>query len=149
MKASWPGVVVDNREQKPYHFPQFEVKTLATGDYSIVGLEDRIAIERKSGPDAYASLGKGRARFERELERLAQFDYAAIVIESSLKGFLQPPAFSRLYPKAAVNSLIAWSIKYGVHVFFADDRRHANALTCQLLEKFYRYHQEKTDAKSE
>jgi len=132
---------VDRREQRPYRFPRFEVKTLATGDYSLVGLEDRIAIERKTKKDAYASIGRHRARFERELERLSRFDYAAIVIESSLPEFLHPPPFSRLHPKAAVNSLIAWTVKYHVGVFFAGDRRHGRALTRQLLEKYWRYHQ--------
>ena len=49
-------VAIDTREQKPYRFPRSEVKTLASGDYSVVGLEDRIAIERKTKEDAYSSL---------------------------------------------------------------------------------------------
>jgi hypothetical protein len=85
-------------------------------------------------------LGRGRARFEPELQRLAQLDYAAVVIEASLQDFLDPPAFSRLSPKAAVHSLIAWSVKYRVHVFFAGDRRHAKAVTLGLLEKYWAYH---------
>ena len=72
-------VAIDTREQKPYRFARSEVKTLASGDYSIVGLEDRIAIERKTKEDAYSSLGQGRARFERELQRLSRFDYAGRV----------------------------------------------------------------------
>jgi len=139
-------VAIDTREQKPYRFPRSEVKTLATGDYSIVGLEDRVAIERKTKEDAYSSLGQGRARFERELERLSRFDYAAIVVESSLRDFLQAPAFSRMNPKAATNSIIAWSVKYRVCVFFAGDRPHGNALTRQLLEKYWRYHSGGGDA---
>ncbi len=140
-------VAVDTREQKPYRFPKSEVKTLATGDYSIIGLEERIAVERKTKTDAYASLGQGRARFKRELERLSQFEYAAIVIEASLPDFLQVPAFSRMNPKAAVNSLIAWSVRYHVHLFFAGDRRHGHALTRQLLEKYLRYHDGDTDVR--
>lgn len=132
-------VAIDTREQKPYRFARSEVKTLASGDYSIVGLEDRVAVERKTKQDAYSSLGLGRARFERELQRLARFDYAAIVIETSLPDFLQAPGFSRMNPRAAARSLIAWSVKYRVCVFFAGDRRHGNALTRQLLEKFWRY----------
>ena len=93
-------VAIDTREQKPYRFPRSEVMTLATGDYSVVGLEDRIAIERKTKEDAYSSLGQGRARFERELQRLSRFDYAAIVIETSLPEFLQAPAFSRMNPRS-------------------------------------------------
>lgn len=135
-----PVVVVDTREQRPYRFPRWERRTLASGDYSLVGLEDQVAIERKTKADAYASLGRGRARFERELGRLARLDYAAVVIEASLPDFLQAPAFSRLNPRAAVRSLIAWAVKYRVGVFFAGDRRHGRALTWGLLEKYWRYH---------
>ncbi len=111
-------VVVDSREQQPYRFPGAVVKGLPTGDYSILGLENRVAIERKSKADAYGSLGSGRARFEKELQRLSKLDYAAIVIESTLAEFLEAPAFSQMNPSAAVNSIIAWSVKYRVCVFF-------------------------------
>jgi len=141
-------VAIDTREQKPYRFARSEVKTLASGDYSIVGLEDRIAVERKTKQDAYSSLGQGRARFERELQRLSRFDYAAIVIETSLPDFLRAPAFSRMNPRAAARSMIAWSVKYRVCVFFAGDRRHGNALTWQLLEKFWKYRNGGPDAGS-
>ena len=141
-----PIIVVDTREQKPYRFRHAQVKTLATGDYSIVGLEDRIAIERKTASDLLASLGRGRARFERELQRLSTLDYAAIVVESSLKQLLEPQPYSRMNPKSATNSIISWSVKYRVPVFFADDRRHGQALTHALLNKYWRYHQRGPDA---
>jgi len=133
-------IAVDTREKYPYVFPQSQRKKLATGDYSIIGLEDKIAIERKTKEDAYSSLGQGRARFERELERLSKFDYAAIVIEASLPDFLQAPAFSQMNPRAAANSIIAWSVKYRVCVFFAGDRQHGSALTRRLLEKYWKYY---------
>jgi ERCC4-type nuclease len=140
MKQECPYVVaVDTREQRPYRFPRSAVKTLATGDYSIIGFEDRLAIERKTKKDAYSSLGRGRARFRREFERLSRLSYAAVVVEASLTDFLHAPAFSRMSPKAALKSILAWSVKYRVNVFFACDRRHGNALTCQLLEKCWRY----------
>ena len=132
-------VAVDTREQRPYRFPRFEVKTLSTGDYSIVGLEDRVAIERKTKSDAYSSIGRGRARFNREFERLSQLSYAAVVVEASLTDFLQSPAFSCMNPRTALKSILSWSVKYRVTVFFACDRRHGNALTRQLLEKCWRY----------
>lgn len=141
-------VAIDTREQKPYRFKHSEVKTLPTGDYSIVGLEEQVAVERKHKADAYASLGQGRARFERELERLAAFDYAAIVVETTLPDFLTAPPFSQMNPKAAMNSLVAWSVKYRVCVFFAGDRAHGNALTYRLLEKYWRYRQELAEKRS-
>lgn len=137
-----PVIVIDTREQRPYEYPGAEVKTLPTGDYSLVGLEDRIAIERKTKTDAYGSLGRGRARFRREVERLAELDYAAIVVEATVPGFLCRPSHSLMNPRAAIGSLLAWSVRYRVPVFFAGDRDHAQALTRKLLENFHKYHGE-------
>ncbi len=132
-------IAIDTREQRPYEYPGAERKTLPTGDYSIVGLEDQVAIERKSKTDAYGSLGQGRARFRRELERLAEFDYAAIVVEDSVPGFLRRPSHSKMNPRSAIGSLLAWSVRYRVPVFFAGDRAHGQALTHKLLQMYHKY----------
>ena len=137
--------VIDDRERLPYDLSPAITRRLATGDYSLVGCEHRIAIERKTHADAYGSLsGRARDRFQRELVRLGALEYGAIVIEASLHELLVPARFSRLHPRAAITSLLAWSVRYGVHVFFAGDREHAMATTRQLLEKFARYHCEPT-----
>ena len=133
-------IAIDTREQRPWTFPVSQRVTLASGDYSIVGFEHRIAIERKSKPDAYSSLGRGRERFEREWARLGELDYAAVVIEASLINFLQPPPRCQLHPRAAVGTLASWSVRYGVHVVFADDRRHAAAWALKVLTKFWEQH---------
>lgn len=142
-------IVVDTREQQPYAFAGAVTKTLPSGDYSIVGLEDKVAIERKSKTDAYGSLGHGRARFRREVERLAGFDYAAIVVEDTLQGFLQRPAHSKMSPRAAISSLLAWSVRYHIVVFFGGDRDHSRALTRKLLQFYWRYHQEELHERGE
>lgn len=147
-KADELIIAVDTREQLPYCFPRYELKSLKAGDYSLVGFEDRIAIERKTKVDAYGALGRGRARFRREMERLAAFEYAAVVIEASLADFLDPPPFTRMRPKAAVNTLIGWSVKYHVFVFFAGNRVHGKAVTYRLLEKFQRYERERQRKRS-
>ena len=138
-------IAIDTREQRPYEYPGAEVCTLSSGDYSIVGLIDQVAIERKTKADAYCSLGQGRARFRRELERLALFDYAAIVVEDSLPGFLHRPPYSKMNPRSAIGSLLAWSVRYRVPVFFAGDRAHGQALTHKLLEKYFKYRGEVQD----
>ncbi len=139
-------IVIDTREQHPYRFEGAVTKALKSGDYSVLGLEDRITVERKTKEDAYASLGAGRTRFEKELMRLSGFDYSAIVIESSLADFLQAPAFTKMNPKAAMNSLVSWSVKYKVFVFFASDRRHAKALVYRILQKYWK-HRSENDAR--
>jgi DNA excision repair protein ERCC-4 len=137
-----PVVVIDTREQRPYWFPRSVVRTLRSGDYSIEGHEDEVAIERKSKADAYGTIGGGRDRFRREIERLARYDFAAIVVESSLPDFLKPPPHSQLHPHAAIGTLLGWCVRYRLPVLFAGDREHAQAATHHLLRKFAFYAQE-------
>ena len=131
-------VVIDTREQLPYEFEDSITRTLQTGDYSLFGYEDQITVERKTKADAYGTIGKGRTRFIKELERLREIDYSAIVVEASLTNFVEPPRFSQLNPKSAINSLLAWSIRYGVHIYFADNRVMGNLLTLRILERYWK-----------
>lgn len=130
-------IAIDSREHLPYEFSPAERVTLPTGDYSIVGLADRVAVERKRPEEIFQCVGRERRRFENELRRLAALEYAAVVIEGPLRSLLAP-RWSRVRPKSAINSLIAWSIRHGVHVWFADDRELARAMTYRILQKFWR-----------
>lgn len=143
--AKMPPIVIDTREQRPYQFAGAVVKTLKSGDYSLLGFEDYVAVERKSTVDAYGCLGRRRARFRRELERLGRMDYSAVVIEDSLRGFLRPPAFSRVNPRMAIGLLVEWAVRYRVPVFFAGDREHGRALTRKLLRNYWNWHREVRD----
>lgn len=98
------AVLVDHREGLPYTFADLPAKKrwkgrlfvscettyLRTGDYTIAGYEDRFAIERKSLEDLYATLGQDRQRFEAELERLNEMEFAAVVIEATLREIWRP-----------------------------------------------------------
>ena len=130
-------IITDSRERTPYKFKNSITRKLNTGDYSIEGFEYQVCVERKTKIDAYGTFGKGRARFIKELQRMSEFEYSAIVIESSLSDFLIPPPFSMLNPKSAIQSLIAWSIRYNVHIFFADNREMGMKLTKSILEKYF------------
>ncbi len=146
-------VAVDSREQAPFAFRAvtgdrgrvLEVVTcvegLKTGDYSISGLEDAIAVERKSKADLYGTVGRGRARFERELSRLAAMEAPAIVLECDLSALLHPPARSRVHPSSVLNSLIAWSVRHRIPVWPCPGRRFAELLTYRLLHHFWREHE--------
>jgi len=41
-------------------------------------------------------------------------------------------------PHSAIMSLVAWSIRYGVCIYFADNRAYGNWLTFRILEKFWK-----------
>ena len=137
-------IVVDTRENLPYTFasiappPLIEVGTLASGDYSLKGLTDKVAVERKSLIDAFGTFGAGRDRFERELERLAQLRFAAVVIERDFDTIVKrPPARSRLKPKTVIRSMAAWAIRHGVHFYWMPNRAAAEKWTYILLERFW------------
>lgn len=137
-------IVVDTREQTPYTFAWCGDgivtvrKKLYAGDYSIEGHEDVVAVERKTHADAYGSLGRGRARFHREIDKLANYQYAAIVIECDLRTFLEPPPDSMLSPKAAINTLISWDVRFGVRPVFAGNRKLAEVYAYRILQKFHK-----------
>jgi ERCC4-type nuclease len=143
-------VAVDNREQAPFRFQNFhsdadkryrplivrtKKKTLRTGDYSIVGMEHLVTVERKSLVDAYGTFGADRKRFERELERMTEFQHAAVVIEASWSAIIgSPPPHSKLLPKTVYRSVIAWSQRYGVHFWDCPSRSFAERTTFRILE---------------
>ena len=56
--------IIDSREQTPLDLSPLQIVrgTLATGDYSVVGLEHVVAIERKSAEDMLACIGRERER---------------------------------------------------------------------------------------
>ena len=78
-------IVVDTREKKPIIVPEF-VKTvkkaLNPGDYSILGYENRIAIERKSIDD-YISCASGFTHLSSQLQRLKELEVKILLITSA------------------------------------------------------------------
>lgn len=143
-------LVIDTREQLEYSFddvidpvtgePLRTTRTaLIAGDYSLFGHEHAFAIERKSAADAYSTFSSGRARFERELDRAAGFEYFAILVEASMDGLLTPPPHvQHVKPGTVLNSLISWSIERGVFVWFACNREIGRTTVLRLAEKFWR-----------
>ncbi len=143
-------IIVDSREQCPYTFtgPAYEaatveVGTLATGDYSLAGFESLIGIERKSLADLTGTLTTGRDRFSRECDRGRGLQYFGLVVEASLEDVRQHNYRSKMSPKALIQSLASFSVKYGLHVHFCGTREGAEYICYSLLEKFL-IHQQRT-----
>lgn len=149
----FPGVVlIDTREQSPLPFQNIddwdEIPTayvaLRTGDYSLKGHESRVAIERKSVADFYGSIGADRDRFKREMERLSEFDYAAVVIEGDPR--FEKSETCQMPAKTATHTMLSWSIRYGVHFWPCINRRHAELTTFHLLRHWLRQELERVAA---
>lgn len=152
-------VVVDSREQQPYKFTKISadqkdgggrtriksvVGTLDSGDYSLEGYENEIAIERKSLADFFGTLGQGRERFLKELQRLDEgYQFAAVVVESEWSEILQGYRHSRLSPKTIYRSVVAWGFRYPrVRWWFVAGRGMGEVTTFRLLERYYKEHLE-------
>ena len=88
-------VIRDTREQEGYHFGEFGAcagmidQKLDTGDYSIIGLEDKICIERKGCVEELAqNLGSKKSTFLREIDRMDAFPHKYMILEFSLDDLL-------------------------------------------------------------
>ena len=144
-----PTIVIDTREQLPYEFQtEARIATLKTGDYSLKGVEKLIAIERKSVDDLIGCLTKDRRRFERELYRGRSLDYFALVIESTLGDIAIGRYRSDMKPAAAVQSILAFSIRYGLPVFFVENRKFGARVVESLLLKYAREMEKRLSALS-
>lgn len=149
-------VAVDTREQAPWPFRGItlggrewlvprKVQTLQTGDYSIVGLEDRIVIERKEAGDFTATISAGNARFRREHERMAEViragGFCCIIVEGCMSAICDelddPLSGRKIGSDVVVGWVASWPRRYGVHLFFAGDRRRAEVLAFRVLYKWW------------
>jgi ERCC4-type nuclease len=140
--ASKPfAIVVDTREQTPFAFGDWPTVpgTLESGDYSIVGLTDLVAIERKSLEDLVGCCGTQRDRFERELRRLRGYRFAAVVIEASRKRVANGNWRSKITPQSVLGSIASWRVRYGIHFIYADNAEHGADETLYLLRKYHDY----------
>jgi DNA excision repair protein ERCC-4 len=117
-----PTIVVDTREQTPLRFTFPTIAgTLPTADYSVAGLEEDFAVERKSLPDLFGSLTSGRDRFRRELQRLLAYPFRRLLVIGSEAEITQGMSRARgVNPKAVLHSLYAIEAR-GVPVVFARD----------------------------
>jgi len=132
-------VIIDTREQTPLDFGadvQAMRGTLNAGDYSLQGLEDLLAIERKELSDLVACVGTERERFERELLRLRGYRCKAVMVEATLAQVEKGGWRSQVKPAAVLGSIASWRVKYGVEFIYAGNHELAAAETLRLLRKF-------------
>lgn len=128
--------VIDTREQKPWNLAPMRTigKKLTTGDYSIEGLENFIAIERKSLPDLLQSIGQSRDRFDDCIGRMLQIPSKCIIVESTWDYFLEHrwKWISKLHLNSAVASVMGW-MEMGIPIVFAGTPQQASLCACRFL----------------
>jgi ERCC4-type nuclease len=127
-------VIVDSREQCPLDLSPLrtETGTLATGDYSIKGLEQIVAIERKSLADLVACVGVERERFDREVQRLLAYPVRALVVSATWHDLEAGQWRSNVTASAATGSLLGW-IAAGLPVVMAGNHERAGRFVSRML----------------
>ena len=129
-------IVIDTREQEGYSFdPRLAVtvrRALPAGDYSVAGLENTVAVERKTLDDFVATVIHSRARFRKELRKLAGYRAACVVVEAGLLEVLLHRYRGDAHPNAVVGSSLSIILDFRVPVFFCSSRQAA----CQFVQAY-------------
>ena len=144
-----PTILIDTREQLPYTFDDYknwigntDSTALKTGDYSVEGFDNIIALERKTLADIVGSLMNGRERFLNEMERLAQFRYKCLCIEASRTSIKSPYTFAdnvKAHPNGVMGSLDAIGARYGINIHYGDNRALSEEYAASWLNKCFAY----------
>lgn len=127
--AARATIVIDSREQEPYSFdPRLTSalrQALKAGDYSVGGLEDQVAVERKTLDDFVSTVIHRRRRFQEELRKLSHYRAACVVVEAELLDVLGKRYRGEARPAAVVGSTLSILLDCGVPVVFCGNRQAA------------------------
>jgi len=140
-----PVIVCDTREQSPWSFSdavETVVGTLHTGDYSLLGFEGSVCVERKSLNDWVQTIIHERERFERELARMATFDFRCVIVEGSYADVRDHLYTSQAHPSSVFGLSVCLMVDYGVPVLYCHDRAIASRVAERILRRWFEKHQE-------
>lgn len=120
LKPEQVTAIIDTREQLALDLSplQMAAGTLSTGDYSVAGLTDFVAVERKSLEDLLCVVGRERERFEKEVQRLLAYPQRLLVIESGWVAIERGEWRSQVTPKQVRHSVLSWQAR-GLPVHFS------------------------------
>jgi ERCC4-type nuclease len=133
-------VLVDTREQAPLRFSELvdvEVVGLHTGDYSLRGCTDLVAIERKSKPDFVACCGAERERFFDQVQRLLVYPTRALVIEATWEELAAGIYNSQINPRSVTGTVLSLTAR-GLPVLLAGDAAGAAEAVERLLLRVFK-----------
>jgi len=147
LKTPRPVLVIDTREQVPLDFSRFkgwfsgiERKALKLGDYSIVGMEDICAVERKDLSDLVHSCTTNRCVFINGLRRMANFPHRLLLVTSTLSQVKSPYSHAGGDPNRVIQSLIA--VLAGLQIPFLCSETHelGEEIVASYLYQVHLYH---------
>ena len=150
-------VIKDTREQKGHTFPPHRrdrcigtiTEKLDTGDYSLIGLEDKLCIERKASVEELAgNLGVSRKTFYREIDRMVLFPHKYLLFEFDMSDILEFPNHpgSRIPDQKRKSVFInasfimkcitEFQVEYGIPVIFCGSKENGKIMMTSLFKRF-------------
>ncbi len=143
-------ILTDTREKPGHRWSFGEIETITkkldTGDYSLLGFEDVVCIERKKSVSEIAiNLGSDCKRFNKELERMKLYKYAYIICEFTLEALMGFPyncsipksqlSKIRINAKYLVKRMSSMYIEYGINVIYCTDKNEAISQAIEIFNK--------------
>jgi ERCC4-type nuclease len=148
MKTNNFTIIIDTREQQPWKFENYTIANtkLDTGDYSIEGLEDILAIERKKSASEFAN-NVVEKRFVDVVERLSNIKYAFLLLEFDLKDILKYPFGStvpkkvwnkiRISPAFLMKHILELQMYHNIIVCFCGNSKNAQEMAEYIFNKIF------------
>ena len=141
-------IIVDTREQQPWSFEHYTTahRKLDAGDYSIEGLENILAIERKKSVNEIAN-NIIEPRFKDAIARLAQHKYSFLLLEFDIQDVLVYPIGSslpkklwdkvKISPAFLMKHILEWQLVHNIKVMFCGSPSDAEKTAEYIFKKIY------------
>lgn len=147
-------VVADTREKPEHRWHWHEgddcagttVAKLDTADYTVKGLEDKLAIERKASTLEFAQ-NMTEKRFPPFLDRLQQYPHAFIICEFGWHDVATFPHSAPISPSIRKKIRVSanWMYSYmmeiqlnrGIHMILAETQENAKRAAMTIMKKAY------------
>lgn len=149
-------IIIDTREQKPWTFETQASAShkLDTGDYSIEGLENLLAIERKRNVAEVAN-NITEKRFKDVIERLKNIKHSFILLEFDLEDVMKYPIGSdipkrlwdkiRISPSFIVKHLLDLQLEHNIKVMFCGNSINAEKIALSIMRRIYKLEKKPND----
>lgn len=142
-------IIIDTREQKPWTFEHHAKANhkLDTGDYSIEGLENIVAIERKRNVAEFAN-NITEKRFVDVVERLSKIPYSFILFEFDMDQVMSYPIGSdipkrlwdkiRISPAFLLKHIVDLQINHNIKIVFCGNSENAEKVALSIMRRVYK-----------
>lgn len=142
-------IIIDTREQKPWSFEHHAKANhkLDTGDYSIEGLENIVAIERKRNVAEFAN-NITEKRFVDVVERLSKIPYSFILFEFNMDQVMSYPIGSdipkrlwdkiRISPSFLLKHIVDLQVNHNIKIVFCGNSENAEKVALSIMRRVYK-----------